>query len=1019
MNEPGKIMLLFLVAIMFTVQAVAQNLSVSGLVQDGTTGEGVIGANVVVKGTTNGTITDLDGKFKLQAKQGDIIVISFIGYKTQELPAAAQMKVVLKDDSKQLDDVVVIGYGSVKKEDLSGSVVAIKAEEMNKGAVTSPEELIMGKVPGLAVAQGDGGPGSGSTLRIRSGSSLNASNDPLIVIDGIPVANNSAPGTPNALSTINPNDIETFTVLKDASATAIYGSRASNGVIIITTKKGTQGKIKVTYNSSYTFKDPYKRFETMNADEFRQAVTNQYAEGTALGDAARNLINLYPSQSTDWQDAIYQSGLSTDQNISVAGKAGFMPFRVSLGYNNERGTIKTSKYERYTASVNLNPKFFDDHLRVDINVKGTINKNRFADSGAVGAAAFFDPTKPIYGIDTEDPTYGSNLYNYNGYWNWSTGKNTPNTLSSANPLSLLYDVDNAGTTKRSLGNIQLDYKIHGLEDLHANLNVGYDVAKSTGGNYTVPGSFQTAKDSDFKNIGRGNDWNNLRRNHLLDFYLNYAKNIESIQSNINVMAGYSWHHFYYRDLSIYKSNVTENLGTKEGWTYNDDEGRYIQNNNTPSPWENYLVSFFGRLNYNFKERYLLTATLRQDGSSRFSKSNRWGLFPSAALAWSIINEPFMEKARDIMSNLKLRVGYGVTGQQEITDYLYITNYSLGNNTTSQYMGSYLLKPDGYSPDLKWEQTATYNVGIDYGFLNNRINGSIEYYQKRTKDLLNTVSVAAGSNFTNMITANVGSMKNEGLEFNINAVAIQTKDFSWELGYNVTWNTSKITKLTATYNPDYEGINAGSASYGSGTVLQKHQVGYAPSTYWLFQQVYDENGKPVQNAVVDRNNDGQITNDDRYMTKKSPMADVYMGLSSQFTYRNWDLGFNLRASIGNYVYNASAADNGSLNAFSNQGFITNYYKSAVESTGFTLTSSTEQKASDLFLENASFLKMDNITLGYTFKNLFTSKLSGRISASVQNVFTITKYSGLDPECNAIDQSLWPRPRTFSLGINLNF
>lgn len=1014
----GKFLLVFLAGILMSVQAFSQSITVNGVVKD-KTGEAVIGANIVVKGTTNGTITDFDGNFTLQANKGDIIVFSFIGYKSQELPATEQMSVILTDDTQLLEDVVVIGYGSVKKEDLSGSVVAIKAEEMNKGAVTSPQELIMGKVPGLSINQGDGGPGSGSTIRIRSGASLNASNDPLIVIDGIPVSNDAAPGTSNALGTINPNDIETFTVLKDASATAIYGSRASNGVIIITTKKGTQDKIKVSYNSTYTYKDPYKRIEVMGADEFRQAVTQQYAEGTALGDAARNLINMYPEQSTDWQDAIYQGGMSTDQNIAVAGKVAFLPFRVSFGYNKERGTLKTSDYERYTLSLNLSPKFFDNHLSVDVNVKGTINNNRFADSGAVGAAAFYDPTKPIYGIDIADPAYASKIYNFNGYWNWSNGENNPNTLSAVNPLSLLYDVNNSGKTKRSLGNIQLDYKFHGLEDLHANLNLGYDWAESNGGNYVNPGSFQAAKDTDFKNIGQGNNWNNLRRNLLLDFYLNYVKDLKSIQSNINVMAGYSWQHFYYKDYSVYKSNPVENMGEKEGWTYSDAEGRYIKNNCYPSPWENYLVSFFGRLNYGLMDKYLLTVTLRNDGSSRFSKSNRWGLFPSAALAWSIINEPFMEKATDVLSNLKLRVGYGVTGQQEIGDYLYLTQYALSTSPNTQYMGSYLLKPKGYSPDLKWEQTTTYNIGIDYGFLNNRINGSIEYYQKHTKDLLNTVSVPAGSNYTNLVTANVGSMKNEGLEFNINAVAVQTKDFSWDLGYNITWNTSKITKLTANFNPDYEGIDAGSASYGSGTVLQKHQVGYAPSTFWLFQQVYDENGKPIQNAFVDRNGDGQITADDRYMTNKSPMADFYMGLNSQFTYKNWDLGFNLRASIGNYVYNASAADGGSLNSFSNQGSISNYYKTAVEMTGFTQTSTNEQKASDLFLENASFLKMDNITLGYTFKKLFTDKLSGRISASVQNVFTITKYSGLDPECNAIDQNIWPRPRTFTLGLNLNF
>lgn len=1021
MKNSSKFLLLWLVGILLSVQGFAQSLTVKGNVKDNT-GMGVIGANILVKGTTNGTITDFDGNFTLSANKGDIIVISFIGYKTQELPAAPTMNVVLQDDSEVLEDVVVIGYGSVKKDDLSGSVVAIKAEEMNKGAVTSPQELMQGKVPGLSVISGDGGPGSGSTIRIRSGASLNASNDPLIVIDGIPTSNDAAPGTPNALATINPNDIETFTVLKDASATAIYGSRASNGVIIITTKKGTQGKVKVTYNSTYTYKDPYKRLDVMNADEFRTAMANQYPTGTVTGDEVNKLLGLYSDQNTDWQDAIYQSGLSTDQNIAIAGKAGMLPFRVSFGYNNERGTLKTSKYERYTGAINLSPKFFDDHLSVDINVKGTINKNRFADSGAVGAAAFYDPTKPIY---TEVP------YGYNNFYNWTlvTADADGNPVYSANPqaainpLSLLYDMDNHGTTKRSLGNIQLDYKIHGLEDLHANLNLGYDVATTKGSKYVNPNSYQAARDTDFKMIGQGEQWNNLRRNHLLDFYLNYQKDIEAIKSNINVMAGYSWQHFYYKDFSQKSSNVTDfsQFGDKEGWTYNEEERRYFRNDDRPKPYENYLVSFFGRLNYHLMDKYLLTATLRRDGSSRFSKNNRWGLFPSVALAWSIINEPFMAKTTDVLSNLKLRIGYGITGQQEIEDYMYLTKYIFSSNNETQYLGSYLLKPDGYSPDLKWEETTTYNVGIDFGFLNNRINGSIEYYQKHTKDLLNKVSAPAGTNFTNQITANVGSMKNTGWEFNVNAMVIQSKDFTWELGYNITWNDSEITKLTASYNPAYEGITAGKAPYGTETVLSRHQVGHTPYSFWLFQQVYDENGNPIQNALVDRNNDGQITSADRYFTDKSPLADVYMGLSSQFTYRNWDLGFNMRASIGNYAFNASAADHASLNNFGSQGSLSNHYKTAVENTNFTKISTIDQKCSDLFLENASYLKMDNITLGYTFKKFFTDKLSGRISASVQNVFTITKYSGIDPELagDGIDNNIWPRPRTFSIGLNLNF
>ena len=988
-------LLILIVGLLLSVDASAQQVAVKGLIKD-STGEPIIGANVVVKGTTNGTITDLDGVFRLNANQGDILTVSFIGFKTQEVPAAASLNIILKDDTELLDEVVVIGYGSVKKNDLSGSVVAIKAEELNKGAVTSPQELIMGKVPGLSVSQGDGAPGAGSTIRIRGGASLNASNDPLIVIDGIPVSNDAAPGTPNALATINPNDIETFTVLKDASATAIYGSRASNGVIIIQTKKGTQDKIKVSYSGTFTAKDPYNRIETLDAKSFREVMLAQYPETASIHD----ILNVYPNQSTDWQDAIYQTGLSTDQNISIAGKAGFMPFRVSLGYNNERGTLRTSKYERYTGSFNLSPKFFDNHLSVDINVKGTINNNRFADSGAVGAAAFFDPTKPIY----------DDQQRYNGYWNWGIVSGAQADLATQNPLSLLYDKDNHGTTKRSLGNIQLDYKIHGLEDLHANLNLGYDIAKTTGSNFVNPSSVQSSLDKTFTGLGQGNTWNNLRRNHLLDFYMNYAKNIESIKSNIDVMAGYSWQHFYYANHDMGFSNITENIGDKVGYNYDADQKKYVRTDHRRIPYENFLISFFGRLNYNLMDRYLLTATLRRDGSSRFSEKNRWGLFPSAALAWTISNEPFMKGTEDVLSKLKLRLGYGVTGQQEIGDYQYITSYSLSTNPNTSYLGTMLLKPNGYSPNLKWEQTTTYNVAIDYGFLNNRINGSIEYYQKHTKDLLNTISAAAGTNFVNLITANVGKMENKGVEANINAVAIQSKDFTWELGYNITWNDSKITKLTTTFNPDYQGIDAGTN--------QKHQVGEMPGTFYLYQQVYDENGKPIQNAFVDRNNDGQITEADRYLTHKSPMAKIYMGFSSQFSYKQWDLGFNLRANLGNYVYNGVASGNSTSNNYGGKGFLTNLYK-GFQDTGFTLLNSSEQMASDYFLENASFLKMDNITVGYSFRNLFAAKLSGRISASVQNVFTISKYSGLDPECGAIDSNIWPRPRTYTLGLNLNF
>ena len=1025
LRSSGKFLLLWVVGVLLSVQAFAQSMTVTGVVKDNT-GFGVIGASVQVKGTNKGAITDLDGNFTLQANKGDIIVISYIGYKTQELPAAANMNVMLQEDTELLDEVVVIGYGSVKKSDLSGSVVAIEAEELNRGAVTSPQELMQGKVPGLSVTSGDGGPGSGSTIRIRSGASLNASNDPLIVIDGVPVSNDAAPGTSNALATINPNDIATFTVLKDASATAIYGSRASNGVIIITTKKGTEGKIQVAYNSTYSYKDPYNRVNVMDGNEFYRTMLNQYRGQDVYSTIEANL-NMYPYVCTDWQDEIFQGGLSTDQNIAVSGKAGFLPFRVSFGYNKERGTLKTSDYERYTGAVNLSPKFFDDHLSVDINVKGTINNNRFADSGAVGAAVSYDPTKPVYATGS----YTDGLNGYNGFYNHTNaqadGSYLPDTNASTNPLSLLYDVNNQGTTKRSLGNLQLDYKIHGFEDLRVNLNLGYDVAKTTGDNYVNPYSFQATKDTDFPLLGQGGSWSNLRRNHLLDFYANYVHYFEPIKSNVDLMVGYSWQHFYYSNFTQQKSNPAvgnfAGMSAPAGWTWSEGEQRYLRDDSKRTPYENYLVSFFGRLNYNLMDRYLLTATLRRDGSSRFSENNRWGMFPSVALAWSIINEPFMEGTRDVLSNLKLRLGYGITGQQDIGDYMYLTKYVFSTNTNTQYNGTFLLKPDGYSPDLKWEETHTYNVAIDYGFLNNRINGSLEFYVKKTKDLLNTVSAPAGTNFTNQITANVGEMENKGVEFNINAVAIQTKDFSWNIGYNITWNDSKITKLTAGYNPDYEGIVAASAPFGTNTPLSRHQVGYAPYTFWLYQQVYDENGKPIQNAIVDRNGNGTIDDGDRYFTNKSPLADVYMGFSSQFQWKNWDLGFNLRASLGNYAFNATVADNGSYNNYGGLGTLSNINKDAVDYTGgFRHTTSTEGKLTDLYLENASYLKMDNITLGYTFDKFFTDKISGRISASVQNVFTITKYSGLDPEIPGtagIDTNMWPRPRTFTLGLNLNF
>lgn len=988
-------------------------ITITGNVKDANN-EPIISGSVVIKGTTTGTVTDLDGNYELNAPADGILVFTYLGFKTQEIAINGKttIDVILEEDIEMLKEVVVIGYGSVRREDLTGAVTAIKADEINRGAVTSPQELIQGKVPGVFIQPGSGQPGAGSTIRIRSGASLNASNDPLIVIDGVPVSNDAAPGMANGLASVNPNDIETFTVLKDASATAIYGSRASNGVIIITTKKGAAGKPKVTYSSTVSMHDPYNKTKTLNASEYREAVTSTFANNAK----AMEYLNMYPTQSTNWQDLIYRTAYGTDQNLNISGTTLNTPYRVSLGYTSDAGTLKNSVFERFSLGANLSHKLFRDHLSINLNLKGMINNNRFADTGAVGAAAFFDPTKPAYSNKGE-------LNDFNGFWNWVYPDGMANTLSGVNPLSLLHDNRDSGKTKRSIGNIQLDYKMHFLPELRANLNLGYDIARGEGfGKGAIPGSFQAAKDSDVRYLGQVSDWSNFRRNQLMDFYLNYDKEFEKIESRINVMGGYSWQWFYQSDRDFVYSNGIPSTPPADGWEHIKGNDFYTKvNTGLTRPAEYYLISFFGRFNYTFKNRYLLTATLRRDGSSRFSEDNRWGMFPSAALAWTISNESFMQN-QSLFSNLKLRLSYGKTGQQDVGDfYPYIPNYIFSTNPNSMYLGQYLLKPLAYNRNLKWEETETYNIGLDYGFLQNRINGSIEVYKKKTADLLFRTDIAAGTNFSNRFLRNIGKMENQGVEFNINAAVIDTKDFSWDAGFNVTWNKSEITSLTANDDPNFSGININDITAGTGGPIAKFMVGYAPHTYFTYQQVYDEAGKPIQNTFVDRNGDGEITDDDRYLGY-NPMPKWFMGFSSQFRYKQFDLGFNLRANLGNRVFNDVAAGNATTqNAFGGQGFLTNLHETVFR-TGFTEINKTPQNFSDLFVENASFLKMDNITLGYNFQNVGGTSLTGRLSLSMQNVFTITDYTGLDPEVpgsTGIDNSIWPRPRTFTFGVNLNF
>ena len=1006
-KQRNKLLIAMMLGMLLSVQAFAQSLTVTGVVKDNM-GEAVIGANVVVKGTTNGTITDFDGNFTLTANKGDIIVISFIGYQPQELPAAANMNVILKDDSQLLDDVVVIGYGTVKKDDATGSVTAIKPDKISKGITTSPQDMITGKIAGVNVVSTGGTPGAGATIRVRGGSSLNASNDPLIVIDGLAMDNDGVKGMSNPLSLVNPNDIETFTVLKDASATAIYGSRASNGVIIITTKKGSAGSApKVSYDGNVSFGKLRSKLDVMTGDEYREYVTNLYGE--------EKLPHELGTANTDWQDEIYRTAISHDHNITISGGLKNMPYRVSLSYTNQNGIIKTSNFERFTASVNLAPAFFDNYLKFNINAKSMVAWNQYADGGVVGSAITMDPTRPVY--DNSTNVFG-------GYYQWSTKAEfnnpdwllTKNSLAPQNPVALLDLKDDQAKSKSFIGNIEVDYKFHFLPDLRIHANLGADYSEGR----------QTTIISPYSYSNNYYGWNGTSYEYKYNLsgsaYLQYIKDFNEGKHALDVMVGMEEQHFHRTGYEI-----GQGTDPVTGDAY-DERKR----DNTAYGYHSTLLSYFGRINYTFLNRYLLTATLRQDGTSRFDSNNRWGTFPSFAFGWKMKEESFLQDV-DFLSDLKLRLGWGITGQQNLSntmDFPYMALYTANREFAYLPMGDqYLttLRPGAYNPDLKWEETTTWNAGIDFGFLNGRITGTLDYYYRETNDLINTVYIPTGMNFSNMLTSNVGSLRNQGVEFSVNAKPIVTDDFVWDLGYNITWNNNKITKLTASDDSDYY-VATGGISTATGSTIQAHKVGYAASSFYVYQQVYDENGKPVENTFVDRNHDGMINDSDRYIYKK-PSADVLMGLTSKMTYKNWDFSFALRASIGNYVYNdvlANRSDVSTTGIWSTSGFYSNRPTAALD-LGFSGVGNYYM--SDYFVQNASFLRCDNITLGYSFQNLFKTNgyngVGGRIYATVQNPFVITGYDGLDPEVQGsadtpgIDNNIYPRPVTFLIGLSLQF
>ncbi len=999
-----KALLMLIAGLCMSVSVFAQQMTVTGVVKD-PTGEPVIGANVIIKGTTNGTVTDIDGKFLLSASKGDIISVSFIGYKMQELPVASDMNIILAEDSQMLENVVVIGYGTVKKNDATGSVIAIKPDEKNRGLQVSPQDMLMGKVAGVSVASSTGQPGSSSSIRIRGGSSLSAKNDPLVVIDGVIMGNSAPDGLSNPLSTINPSDIESFTVLKDASATAIYGSRASNGVIIITTKKGKSGSVKINYSGNVSVSTKRNKVDVMSGDEYRDYITN--APNTTEG--MLNALNLFPNVSTDWQDEVLRTAISTDHNISAYGSVKeFMPYRVSFGYTDQNGILKTSNFQRYTGSVSLTPSFFQDHLNVNLNGKGVYIKNRFADTGALGRAVSFDPTKPV--------TNGSK---YGGYFTW-TGDYTPDgtraTSAGVNPVSMLEMVDDRSTAKSFIGNAQFDYKLHFLPDLRFNMNMGIDYTSVEGKKYidpNAPGSYQPDDDA----TGSNRIYNSTHKNKLFDFYAQYSKELPSVASRFDVMAGYSYQSYQTQtdNVTYYLSRKPETFGqnTTVSNEYKETDTKYV------------LASFYGRMNYSLMDKYLLTFTLRDDASSRFAKDKRWGLFPSLALGWKMNEEGFM-KDFSSLDELKLRLGWGVTGQQDINqgDYLYLSFYREGKggamypvyDAAGNVTWINVLAPTAANPNLKWETTTTYNVGIDYGFLNGRITGSLDGYIRKTKDLINAeVNVPAGTDFAEYVVSNIGSLENKGVEFSINTRPIVSRDFSWDLGFNIAYNKTKITELTYNDNSDSPGKRFESTGGDGGLRLKIHSVGYAPGTFYVFQQVYDADGNPIEGEYVDRNGDGVITDNDLYRYKK-PTADVLMGFNSKFTYKQWDLGFNGRVSLGNYNFNSTAANAAlGVNELFGNNALSNKPISALK-TGFQ----SRQRLSDYYIQNASFLKIDNITLGYNVDKFIKSSWNARFYATVQNPIIITKYDGLDPEVNdGMDNNVYPRPITVLFGVNINF
>ena len=1016
-------MLVVLFGLVLSIGAYAQ-ITVKGHVKD-SAGEPVIGATIRVAGQQGGTVSDFDGNFSLKAPEGATLNITYIGYQPANVKAAANVVVVLKDDSQMLENVVVIGYGVARKTDLTGSVIAIKPDEKNHGMVTTAQDMLQGKVAGVNINSSTGEPGGGAQIRIRGGASLNANNEPLIVIDGMQMTSDQK-GVNNPLALVNPNDIESFTVLKDASATAIYGSRGSNGVIIITTKKGRRNQSpKVSYNGNVSVSAVAKKLDVMNANEYVSFIKDYYGEGSSawnnLGwkqfneDGTPNVAA--GTYDTDWQDEIFRAGISHDHNVSVAGGLGntkwAMPYRVSVGYTNQQGILKGSDYSRFTAGFTANPSLLDDHLNINANAKYAYSKTNPGGQEAISMATRMDPTRPV--------TSSDEMYkNWGGYWQWTkpvseydpTFPYARNDDAPKNPVEL---IDNYTFNKDAhvlLGNFEADYKIHGFEDLHLHMNLAGQYSYGAEHTNNLPKSTYGFY---YGGIGENQE---KRYNVQATAYAQYLKDFNK-DHHFDIMAGYEYSRMKYWGDSWNKSYYPN---TYEG---TDDDGNALAGkikSDTNDYWKGQviLVSWLGRMNYSFRDRYLLTVSARYDGSSRFADGHRWGFFPSAAFAWKINSEPFLKDVKSI-SDLKLRLSWGQTGQQDTGMEYYTPTYVHGTNNLYTYpIGSgndgTLWKPLTYNEDLTWETTTTYNIGLDFGMWNQRLTMSLDVYKRKTTDLLCKPTIPAGMNFDNTMMLNAGEVDNTGFEFSINGKIIQTNDWFFELGMNAAYNKNKVSELYGGRDKIEAGLYV-----GQNMSLTYHKVGEPANSFFVYQQVYDADGRPVMGSYVDRNADGLIDDNDRYFYKNIA-APWTGGFNIKLGYKNFDLGTNFRASFGNYVFNdivqgkmnTSVLYNGSKGYYENSTM-------AIVKNGWT---SYNYPLSDYFVQNASFLKCDNITLGYSFENLFKcgkyEGISGRVYASCSNVFTITNYEGLDPEQpSGLESSVYPRCRTFLFGLNLNF